>query len=340
MESKEPVVDVRGRALHDLRISVTDRCNFRCTYCMPKEVFGPDFVFLPQSQLLTFEETARLTRLFVQLGVVKLRITGGEPLLRRNLEHLVELLAAIPGVLDIALTTNGSLLTPSRAVALKNAGLRRVTVSLDALSDQVFGKLNDVHFPVRRVLAGIEAAEAAGLGPVKVNMVVQRGKNDSAILEMAEHFRGTRHILRFIEYMDVGNTNGWRLDDVVSAKEILAVLSSRWPLHALDAHYAGEVAKRYAYDDGEGEFGLITSVTQPFCRGCTRARLSSDGKLFTCLFGSDGFDLRQLVRSAADDETILAALENVWRRRDDRYSELRTKATGGLPKVEMSKIGG
>jgi len=333
--------DTLQRPLRDLRISVTDRCNFRCVYCMPKEVFGARFRFLPRAEILSFEEIARLARIFVSLGVEKLRLTGGEPLLRAELETLVAMLAAIPGVRDIALTTNGSLLTPGKARALKEAGLRRVTVSLDALDDATFMAMNDVGFPVARVLEAMDAAEAVGLTPVKVDMVVKRGANDAAILPMAAHFRGTGRILRFIEYMDVGNANGWRMEDVVPATEILERIDAVWPIEPLPPNYPGEVATRYRYRDGAGEIGIIASVTRPFCRGCTRARLSAEGQLYTCLFGTIGHDLRALLRGGASDEEIRAAIQRIWSARTDRYSELRFLETPPPgKKVEMSHIGG
>ena len=331
--------DRLDRPLHDLRISVTDRCNFRCTYCMPKEVFGRDFHFMPHDQLLSFEELARVARVFVSLGVEKIRITGGEPLLRRDIEELVGLLAAIPGLRDLTLTTNGSLLA-NKAAALAHAGLRRISVSLDSLDDAIFRAMNDVEFPVARVLAGIDAARSAGLSPVKINVVVKRGVNEHTICDMVRHFRGSGCIVRFIEYMDVGTTNGWRLDDVVPAREMLAILRSQFPLVALEPSYRGEVAKRYGLGDGSGEIGIIASVTQPFCGDCTRARLSSDGQLFTCLFASQGHDVRALVRSGAGDAEIERFLTQVWTARTDRYSEIRTSLTQPQPKVEMSRIGG
>src|SRR5437870_1622529 len=331
--------DTLSRPIRDLRISVTDRCNFRCVYCMPKEVFGRDFQFLQREELLTFEETARLARIFVAAGVEKIRITGGEPLVRRNVERLVALLAGIEGVRDLTMTTNGSLLA-GKTKALRDAGLRRVTVSLDSLEDAVFKVMNDVGFPVARVLEGIEAAAAAGLRPVKVNMVVKRGVNDRSILGMASHFRGTGHILRFIEYMDVGTTNGWRLDDVVPGAEIVELIGAQWPLEPVEPNYRGEVARRYRYRDGAGEIGIVASVTQPFCRGCTRARLSADGELFTCLFAARGHDLRSMVRSGANDVQIGEHIRSIWHVRTDRYSELRSAETEGLGKVEMSYIGG
>ena len=332
------VRDTLGRPIRDLRISVTDRCNFRCTYCMPKTVFGRDYEFLPREELLSFEEIARVAALFARLGVEKIRLTGGEPLLRRDVETLVGLLAAIPG-LELTLTTNGSLLA-RKAPALAAAGLRRVTVSLDSLDDAVFRAMNDVDFPVERVLEGIEAAASAGLAPVKVNMVVKRGVNDESILPMARYFHGTGHILRFIEFMDVGATNGWRLDDVVPAVEIVERIDAALPIEPAEANYQGEVARRWRYRDGGGEIGVIASVSQPFCSDCTRARISADGKLYTCLFAARGHDLRALIRSGASDDELLAALERVWTARSDRYSELRSQATTDLPRIEMSYIGG
>ena len=333
------MIDTLGRPVRDLRISVTDRCNFRCVYCMPKEVFGRDYRFLDRKELLTFEEIARVARAFAVHGVSKLRLTGGEPLLRRDLERLVEMLAAIPGIDDLTLTTNGSLLV-QKAQTLADAGLRRVTVSLDSLDDDVFRAMNDVDFPVERVLAGIEAAAAAGLAPIKVNMVVKRGQNDDSLLAMAERFRGTGHILRFIEYMDVGHTNGWRLDDVVPAAEIVRTIDAVWPLEPVEPAYRGEVANRWRYRDGAGEIGVIASVTQPFCGTCTRARLSAEGKLYTCLFAVRGHDLRALVRSGASDDELRELVGRIWARRTDRYSEIRSEKTADLPKVEMSYIGG
>jgi GTP 3',8-cyclase len=338
-----PLADTLARPLRDLRISVTDRCQFRCTYCMPREVFGRDFVFLPREQLLTFEELTRLARVFAGLGVRKLRLTGGEPLLRRDLDKLVVMLAGVEGIADIALTTNGALLA-AKAQALKAAGLARVTVSLDSLDDAVFMALNDASFPVAAVLEAITAAVAAGLVPVKVNMVVKRGCNEDSILPMAAHFRHSGNVLRFIEYMDVGTTNGWRMDDVVPAAEIIALIGRRWPLEPVAPAYPGEVAGRYRYRDGAGEIGLIASVTQPFCRGCTRARLSADGQLFTCLFAGTGHDLRGPLRTGASDQDLRGHIAAIWARRTDRYSELRTRHTGrastARPKVEMSHIGG
>lgn len=336
-ESSAAPRDRIGRHVRDLRVSVTDRCNFRCVYCMPSEVFGHDYRFLPRRELLTFEEIERVARVFVDLGVHKLRLTGGEPLLRRDVERLVARLAGL-GDLDITLTTNAALLA-QKARALADAGLSRVTVSLDSLDDSVFRAMNDVDFPVTRVLEGIDAAAALGL-PVKVNVVVKRGVNESSIVEIARHFRGTGHVVRFIEYMDVGATNGWRLDDVVPATEIVARVGAEFPLVPVEPAYRGEVARRYRYVDGAGEMGVIASVTQPFCGDCTRARLSADGKLYTCLFAVRGHDLRAIVRSGASDAEIDETIRSVWERRADRYSEIRTEETSRLRKIEMSYIGG
>ncbi|HVM57714.1 MAG TPA: GTP 3',8-cyclase MoaA [Gaiellaceae bacterium] len=333
----EPLLDSLGRPLETLRVSITDRCNFRCVYCMPKEVFGRDHVFLERSELLSLEEVARVAGVFAGLGVRTVRITGGEPLVRRNVEHLVELLAAIPR-LELALTTNGSLLQ-EKAEALARAGLDRVTVSLDSLDDASFRALNDVDFPVQRVLDGIDAAAAAGL-PVKVNAVVKRGANDESVVALAGRFRGTGHVLRFIEYMDVGNTNGWRLDDVVPAEEIVRRVDAVWPLEPLPPARPDETASRWRYRDGAGEIGVIASVTQPFCGGCSRARLSAEGRLYTCLFALRGHDLRAPLRLGRTDEELADEIRSIWRRRTDRYSELRTAETAALPKVEMSYIGG
>jgi len=333
------MLDALHRPLRDLRISVTDRCNFRCVYCMPKEAFGPDFTFLPHHEVLTFEEIARLARIFVSLGVEKIRLTGGEPLVRRDLHRLIAMLSEIGGVRDLTLTTNGSLLA-KQAQQLARAGLRRITVSLDALDDTIFRAMNDVDFPVQRVLDGISAAREAGLAPIKVNMVVKRGLNDGSIVEMARYFRGSGVVLRFIEYMDVGNTNGWRMDDVVPAAEIVRAIDGIFPLEPVNPNYPGEVARRYRYLDGAGEIGIIASVTQPFCRGCTRARLTAEGQLYTCLFGTQGHDLKALLRGGASDDEIVAAATNIWHARRDRYSEIRAAATPGAPKVEMSHIGG
>jgi len=335
--------DRRGRRLHDLRISVTDRCNFRCTYCMPKSIFDKDYAFLPQSSLLTFEEIARLVRIFVAHGVEKIRLTGGEPLLRKGLERLIEMLAplrtASGAPLELTLTTNGALLA-RRARSLRDAGLQRVTVSLDALEDRVFRAMNDVDFPVADVLTGIEAAAAVGLAPIKVNMVVKRGVNDDQVVPMARHFRGSGQILRFIEFMDVGASNGWRMDDVMPSAEVVAAIHHAFPLEPISANYLGEVAERWRYRDGSGEIGVISSVTQPFCSDCTRARLSTEGRLYTCLFASAGHDLRGLMREGYDDASIAAALGHLWSQREDRYSEIRSAETAAARKIEMSYIGG
>jgi cyclic pyranopterin phosphate synthase len=337
-EKALPLLDTLHRPLRDLRISVTDRCNFRCVYCMPKEIFGPEYQFLHRDQILTFEEIRRLARIFAGHGVHKVRLTGGEPLVRRDLHLLVEMLAQIPG-LDLTLTTNGSLLA-KQAAALKRAGLKRVTVSLDSLDDETFKHMNDVNFPVAKVLEGMDAAAAVGLGPIKVNMVVKRGLNESSILPMARHFREKGYILRFIEYMDVGHSNGWRMEDVVPAAEIIRTIDAELPLEPLDPNYTGEVAERWRYKDGSGEIGVIASVTQAFCSTCTRARLSAEGKLYTCLFGIKGHDFRALLRSGASDEELSDAIARVWGQRTDRYSEIRSENTISLPKVEMSHIGG
>lgn len=341
------LTDTRGRALRDLRISVTDRCNFRCTYCMPKEVFDKDHVFLPHGDLLSFEEITRLARIFIAHGVEKIRLTGGEPLLRKNIEKLVEMLSSLKTAdgrdLDLTLTTNGSLLA-KKARSLKDAGLKRVTVSLDALDDAIFRRMNDVDFPVTEVLHGIEAAHQAGLGPIKVNMVVKGGLNDAEILPMARHFRDTPFILRFIEYMDVGASNGWKMDEVIPSAEVMRRIHAEIPLVELAPNYVGETAGRYRYIDGSGEIGLISSVTQAFCGDCTRARLSTDGKLYTCLFAGGGHDLRALLRSGRTDGEITTAIAHVWHERSDRYSELRSEqASSSVPasqKIEMSYIGG
>ena len=330
-------LDTLGRPLRDLRVSVTDRCNFRCVYCMPKEVFGRDYRFMDRKELLSFEEIERVVRAFVAHGVEKVRITGGEPLLRRDLEVLIARLATIDS-LDLTLTTNGTLL-PQKARALAAAGLRRVTVSLDSVDDATFQAMNDVDFPVQRVLAGIDAAAAAGL-PVKVNAVVKRAVNDDQVLDLARRFRGTGHIVRFIEYMDVGHTNGWRLDDVVPAAEIVTAIDAEFPLEPVEPAYRGEVARRWRYADGAGEIGVIASVTQPFCGDCTRSRLSAEGRIYTCLFATRGHDLRALVRSGASDEELHDRIGRIWARRSDRYSEIRSERTVDLPKVEMSYIGG
>ncbi len=337
------MTDKLRRPLRDLRISVTDRCNFRCVYCMPKEIFGRDFVFMPHDQLLTFEEITTLARIAVGHGVHKIRLTGGEPLLRRGIEDLVGMLAELRTpdghAPDLAMTTNGSVLA-QKAEALKAAGLDRVTVSLDSLDDGVFQAMNDVAYPVAKVLHAIDAAQEAGLGPVKVNMVVKRGLNDHSIVEMARHFRGTGIILRFIEYMDVGTSNGWEMGQVVSSAEVMERINEVFPVEPLDANYAGETAQRWRYVDGAGEIGAISSVTRAFCGGCTRARLSADGKLFTCLFATKGTDLRALLRDGATDGELAGALGALWGARTDRYSELRSASTPGMKKIEMNYIGG
>jgi cyclic pyranopterin phosphate synthase len=333
------LVDRRNRRVRDLRISVTDRCNFRCVYCMPKEVFGDDYAFLPRKQLLSFEEILRVARIFVDEGVEKIRITGGEPLLRKHIETLIGQLAKLP--VEITLTTNGSLLK-KKAQALKDAGLHRVTVSLDGIDDAVFKRMNDVDYAVGDVLDGIDAAAAVGLAPIKVNCVVKRGSNDDQILPLARHFRHSGHILRFIEYMDVGASNGWRMDEVLPSAEVIARIHEEFPLDAIDPNYHGEVAERWRYVDGGGEIGVISSVTQAFCSSCTRIRLSTEGQLYTCLFAQSGHDLRALLRKGAGDEALRREIAAVWQSRDDRYSEIRTAATA-LPaakKIEMSYIGG
>ncbi len=347
MEGQSPPAaiprDRLARRLHDLRISVTDRCNFRCVYCMPREVYGRDFPFLPRSEVLTYEEIARVARITAGLGVEKLRVTGGEPLVRRDLPDLIAMLAALRTPsgepMDIALTTNGAALR-QLARPLSEAGLVRITVSLDSLDDGVFRAMNGVEFPVGRVLDGIEAARAAGLSPIKINTVVRRGLNDASILPLARWARGEGFILRFIEYMDVGHSNGWRMDDVVPAAEIVARLSEELPLEPVAPGYAGEVANRWRYADGSGEVGVIASVTQPFCGACTRLRLSAEGRLYTCLFAVDGHDLRAPLRGGATDEELTGRIAAIWRARGDRYSELRSSATKGLPRVEMFAMGG
>ena len=331
------LIDQYRRPVRDLRISVTDRCNFRCTYCMPKELFGKDHQFLPREELLSFEEMASLVNLFVERGVTKVRITGGEPLLRKDLEKLIGMLKAIDGVDDLTLTSNASLLV-RKARSLAAAGLDRVTVSLDALDDPTFQRMNDVGFPVAAVLEGIEAAAEAGLGPIKVNAVVQRGVNEHAVVDMASHFKGSGHIVRFIEYMDVGVTNGWRLDDVVPAEEMMTAINAVHPLEPIPPNYPGEVANRFRYLDGEGEVGVISSVTKPFCGSCTRARVSAEGVLYTCLFAGSGSDLRTSIRTGQDVGSII---DRVWSNRADRYSEIRSSQTVTIgSRVEMSYIGG
>ena len=333
------ILDKLNRPLRDLRISVTDRCNFRCVYCMPKEVFGSDYQFLERNQILTFEEITRLARIFVSQDVGTIRLTGGEPLVRKDLHQLVAMLSSISPDLDLTLTTNGSLLA-RQAQALKDAGLKRVSVSLDSLDDATFKTMNDVDFPVQKVIEGMDAAAAVGLGPIKVNMVVKRGLNESSILPMARFFREKGYILRFIEYMDVGSTNGWRMNDVVSASEIVKTISAEMPLEPADPNYTGEVAERWRYKDGSGEIGVIASVTQAFCRTCNRARISAEGSFYTCLFAVKGHNLRDLLRNGATDEEISQTITNVWTKRSDRYSELRTENTAPRAKVEMSHIGG
>jgi GTP 3',8-cyclase len=334
-----PVTDQLARPLRDLRVSVTDRCNFRCTYCMPRDVFGPDHAFVQRAELLTFEETTRLVALFARLGVRKVRLTGGEPLVRRDLERLIGLIAGVEGIEDLALTTNGSLLA-AKARVLRDAGLRRVTVSLDALDPAVFRAFADTPVPVGHVLEGLAAARDAGFDPVKVNCVVKRGVNEDEIVPLAAFGRDHGYIVRFIELMDVGTTNGWRLDDVVPAAEIVQRLDAAFGVEPIDRDYAGEVAERYRYRDGGGEVGVISSITRPFCATCTRARLSAIGELYTCLFAAGGTDLRALLRGGASDDDLLAAITAIWQRRTDRYSELRTAETADLPRVEMSYIGG
>ncbi len=333
-----PLIDTLNRPLRDLRISVTDRCNFRCVYCMPKEIFGPDHQFLHRDQILTFEEITRLTKMFVAHGVKKIRLTGGEPLVRKDLPDLIAMLAAIPN-LDLTMTTNGSLL-PKFAQALKDAGLKRVTVSLDSLDNKIFKSMNDVDFPVEKVIEGMDAAAAVGLGPIKVNMVVKRGVNEDSILPMARFFREKGYILRFIEYMDVGHSNGWHMNEVVSAAEIVKMIGAEMPLESADPNYPGEVAGRWRYKDGKGEIGTIASVTQAFCRDCNRARITAEGQLYTCLFAVKGFDFRALLRDGATDEELSQEIARVWGKRADRYSEIRSENTIALPKVEMSHIGG
>jgi cyclic pyranopterin phosphate synthase len=331
------LVDTLGRPMRDLRISVTDRCNFRCVYCMPREVFDAGHEFLPHGAILSFEEIARLARIFAGLGVKKIRLTGGEPLVRKQLHRLVAMLSELP--VELTLTTNGSLLA-RQAAALKQAGLDRVTVSLDSLDDAIFRAMNDADFPVAKVIEGIEAAAAAGLAPVKINMVVKRATNDGDILAMARRWRGSGHVIRFIEYMDVGSTNGWRMDDVVPSAEIVRRINEAWALEPIDANYPGEVAERWRYLDGAGEIGVISSVTQAFCSTCTRLRLSTEGSLYTCLFAQSGHDLKSLLRGGASDDELRDAIAAVWQRRADRYSEIRTAETAKQRKVEMSYIGG
>lgn len=336
------LTDTRGRRLRDLRISVTDRCNFRCTYCMPKEVFHPDYEFLPHAALLTFEEIVRVAKLSHGLGVEKIRLTGGEPLLRKGIERLVEMLSTELPDVDLTLTTNGSALK-AKAQSLKDSGLKRVTVSIDSLDDATFRAMNDVDFPVGKVLEAIDAASAIGLAPIKINMVVKRGVNDHQIVDMARHFKGSGHVVRFIEFMDVGATNGWRMDDVIPSTEVVRRINAAFPLVAAKANYPGEVAERWQYADGSGEVGVIASVTQAFCASCTRARLSTDGQIFTCLFAEKGFDIRSLLRGGDEkgaDLAITEAFAAIWQHRADHYSEIRTAASAKARKVEMSFIGG
>ncbi len=335
-----PAADALGRPLERLRISVTDRCNLRCAYCMPKEVFGPDYPHLARSETLRYEEITRLARIFLQAGARRLRLTGGEPLVRKHIERLVEMLAGLPGLEDLALTTNGIALTRQKAQALRDAGLRRLTLSLDTLDDDVFRRITASSFSVGRVLAALEHAEAAGFKPVKINMVVKRGLNETDILPMVRRLRGTGHILRFIEYMDVGTSHPWRYEDVVPAAEIIAAIDAEFPLEPLPPDRPDEVARRWRYRDGAGEIGVIASVTQPFCRGCTRARLSADGRLYTCLFAEEGLDLKRPLRAGASDEALLAVIRTAWSRRTDRYSELRLARTTAARRIEMSYIGG
>ena len=334
--------DKLGRPIRDLRISVTDRCNFRCTYCMPAEIFGEGYQFLPKSEILTFEEIARLARIFIELGVNKLRITGGEPLLRTELFKLIEMLSSIDGAKDLTLTTNAYLLA-QQAQQLKDAGLKRLTVSLDTLDDEIFKQMNGRGFGTEKILEGIDQAARVGLGPIKINAVVQKGVNDDTLVELARHFKGSGHIVRFIEYMDVGNLNGWKWEQVVTAEEIIRRIDAEMPLEPLEPNYPGEVANRYRYRDGEGEIGVIASVTQPFCGSCTRARLSTDGKIYTCLFGTAGTDLRESLRSKATDDDLRDLIAAVWSNRTDRYSEERAQlapAQNQPRKIEMYQIGG
>ncbi len=340
MQTNTQIQDTLSRPIRDLRISVTDRCNFRCTYCMPKEVFNSEYEFLRRDDLLSFEEITRISKIFARLGVKKIRLTGGEPLLRKNLPVLIQQLSKIDGIEDISLTTNGVLLTSDVAKQLKSAGLQRITISLDALDDETFKNISDVAFDVDKVLTAIEHAQTVGLDPIKINMVVKKGVNEHSILPMAKHFHNSGIILRFIEFMDVGSTNQWQMDDVFSAKEISNVINQELPIEPAEANYHGEVAKRWQYKDGGGEIGIISSVTQPFCQSCTRARLSAEGKLYTCLFATQGKDLRHLLREGAEEDHIQEVISAIWKKRNDRYSELRTSETVLLPKVEMSYIGG
>ena len=337
------VKDQLQRPVRDLRISVTDRCNFRCIYCMPREVFGPGYRFVPRSELLRLEEISRIANIFAGQGVRKIRITGGEPLIRRDLERLVEMIAVIEGVEDISMTTNASMLTRERARSLHAAGLKRINISLDALDEKTFQRVNDVEFPVGRVLQGIENAQAAGFDSVKINAVIRRGFNEHSVLHLASHFRGSGAILRFIEFMDVGSTNQWQFDEVVSARQMADIIHAEFPIAPISSNYRGEVAKRWQYLDGAGEVGFIASVTEPFCGDCARARLSAVGKVYTCLFATEGHDLRELIREGASDKALARRVHAIWENRVDRYSELRsrTSATVNRPqRVEMSHIGG
>ncbi len=328
------------RPLRDLRISITDRCNFRCIYCMPKHLFGPDHAFLERSEILSFEEIQRTVRLFAKLGVSKIRITGGEPLIRKDLDKLIEMINQVDGINDISLTTNGALVTQKKAETLYKAGLNRLTLSLDALDDQTFNQINDVKFPVSRVLQAIETAKQVGLTPIKVNMVVIKDVNVDQILPMVEYFRNREVVLRFIEFMDVGNTNEWQYDKVFDAKSIIELINNYFPIEPVAANYKGEVAKRWRYKDDGGEIGIIASVSQPFCGSCHRARLSAEGKLYTCLFANKGYDLRELIRTEKNDDVVLDKLHRIWSKREDRYSELRDSNNSASQKIEMSYIGG
>lgn len=340
MAKNEVTKDLFGRLLKDLRISVTDRCNFRCPYCMPAEIFGERYNFLNREELLSFEEIARLVRIFVELGTTKIRITGGEPLVRADLEQLIKLLSGIKGIEDLTLTTNGYLLK-EKARSLKEAGLERITVSLDSLDDEIFGRMNGRGFGVQKVLDSIDEAINVGLTPVKVNTVVQKGVNDGSVIELLKYFKEREVIVRFIEFMDVGNINGWALGEVVSSKDLVELINMEMPIEPIDKNYSGEVADRYRYRDGIGEIGFISSVTEPFCSDCTRARLSTDGKLFTCLFANEGRDLRDYLRSDAEDLEIKEIISNIWGARNDRYSEIRSSLTKPVPgKIEMYQIGG
>ena len=338
--TKIPVTDQFSRPIRDIRVSITDRCNFRCVYCMPKEFFGSNHAFLHRKELLTFEEIDMVIRAFVANGVKKVRITGGEPMVRRNLPELIGRLSTTDGVEDLSMTTNASLLSATAAKELKNAGLQRITISLDAINNDVFNAINDVKFPVKRVLEGIENAKIAGMSPVKVNMVVAKGMNENEILPMVKQFRGTDVILRFIEFMDVGNTNEWQMSKVISAREIIEIIHREFPIHPVSPTYRGEVAKRWKYEDDQGEIGIISSVTEPFCGTCNRARLTAEGKVFTCLFATDGFDLREQIRSGIDGEQLAQVIAGIWSKRSDRYSELRSQISSVKPKVEMSYVGG